>query len=190
MIYLKLFLTFLKIGAVAFGGGYAMLPLMQESVLNNSWLSEEELLNFVAVSESTPGPVSINLATFIGYSQGGILGAMIATLGVVLPAFIIILIVSIFVKNLLNYAPVRAVLNGIKPVIVALILATAVNLFLSVILSIKTIDSTPSVDGWGLLILAIITLIYCVYYKVRKKAMSPILLIVISGICGAIFYSL
>ena len=94
MIYLQLFLTFLEIGAVSFGGGYAMIPLIREKVISHGWLVEEELLNMIAVSESTPGPIAVNMATFIGSEQGGVLGAMLATLGVVLPSFIIILLIS------------------------------------------------------------------------------------------------
>ena len=139
MIYLKLFLTFLKICAVSFGGGYAMIPLIQESVLANSWLTADEILNFIAIAESTPGPIAINMATFVGASQGGLLGAAVATIGVVLPSFVIILLVSIVLKNLLNYSPVKAALNGIKPVITALILATSVTVFLSVIFAIEKI---------------------------------------------------
>ena len=93
-ILLDLFLTFLKIGAVSFGGGYAMIPLLTDEVLAHGWLTSSEILNFIAVSESTPGPVAINMATFIGASQGGFLGALLATLGVVLPSFIIILIIE------------------------------------------------------------------------------------------------
>ena len=93
MIYLKLFLTFLKIGAVSFGGGYAMIALVREEVLKNAWLTEEGLTNFIAVAESTPGPIAINMATFIGSSQAGILGALLTTLGVVLPSLIIILLI-------------------------------------------------------------------------------------------------
>lgn len=93
MIYLRLFLTFLMIGAVSFGGGYGMISLIRETVISNGWLTESELINFIAVSESTPGPLAVNMATFIGASQGGILGSMLATLGVVLPSFIIILLI-------------------------------------------------------------------------------------------------
>ena len=93
MIYLRLFLTFLMIGAVSFGGGYGMISLIRETVISNGWLTESELINFIAVSESTPGPLAVNIATFIGASQGGILGSMLATLGVVLPSFIIILLI-------------------------------------------------------------------------------------------------
>ena len=94
MIYLNLFLTFFKIGAFTFGGGYAMLPLMQQEVLANSWMREEELLNFIAVAESTPGPVAINMATYIGIETAGLLGAAISTFGVVLPSFLVILLVA------------------------------------------------------------------------------------------------
>ena len=94
MIYLTLFWTFFKIGLFTFGGGYAMLPLIQQYVLGFNWLSEEELVNFVAVSESTPGPFAINIATYVGSSQAGVLGALCPTFCVVLPAFVIILIVA------------------------------------------------------------------------------------------------
>lgn len=87
MIYLRLFLNFLMIGALSFGGGYGMVSLVRERVLSNGWLTENEFLNFIAVSESTPGPLAVNMATFIGSTQGGILGSFVATLGVVLPSF-------------------------------------------------------------------------------------------------------
>ena len=94
MIYLQLFLNFLMIGALSFGGGYGMISLVRETVLRHGWLTEAEFLSFVAVSESTPGPLAINMATFIGSSQGGFPGALIATLGVVLPSFFIILLIA------------------------------------------------------------------------------------------------
>jgi len=118
MIYLELFLNFLKIGVVSFGGGYGMIPLIQETVVTKGWLSQEQILNFIAVSESTPGPIAINMATFIGSSQGGILGSFIATLGIVLPSFVIILIIASLAKNLMKFAGVKATLNGIRPTIV------------------------------------------------------------------------
>lgn len=93
-MFLKLFLTFLEIGAVSFGGGYGMISLIREKVLLNGWLSEAEFLSFIAVSESTPGPLAVNMATFIGASQGGVPGALCATLGVVLPSFFIILLIA------------------------------------------------------------------------------------------------
>ena len=102
MIYLELFLTFFKIGAFTFGGGYAMLPLMQEAVLQKGWLTLEEVVNFIAVSESTPGPFAINMATYVGMmAEGaGILGSVCATLGIVLPSFIIILLIIFLVHTI------------------------------------------------------------------------------------------
>lgn len=190
MIYLQLFLTFLKIGAVSFGGGYAMIPLVQESVLGYGWLTEEEILNFIAISESTPGPIAINMATFVGISQGGILGATLATIGVVLPSFIVILLVSIVIKNLLNYAPVKAFIDGIKPVITALILSTAATLFLYVILSIDVVSDPIGFNYIGLMIFSIISIISVMFYKLKKKRLSPIILICISGVLGMLCYSL
>jgi chromate transporter len=107
MIFLELFLTFFKIGAFTFGGGYAMLPLIQSEALDNGWLTMEELIDFIAVSESTPGPFAINMATFVGTQMGkdflgiggGILGAICATLGVVMPSFIVILCVAKFYQK-------------------------------------------------------------------------------------------
>ena len=124
-MFLKLFLTFLEIGAVSFGGGYGMISLIREKVLLNGWLSEAEFLSFIAVSESTPGPLAVNMATFIGASQGGVLGAFCATLGVVLPSFFIILLIAALIHDLLKYAGVEAFLSGVRPCVVALILSTA-----------------------------------------------------------------
>lgn len=128
MIYLKLFLTFLKIGAFTFGGGYAMLPLMQQEVLNNAWMTEEELLNFIAVAESTPGPVAINMATYIGVETGGILGAIISTLGVILPSFAVILVVAKFYAKYKNSFVVKGCLTGLRPVVIGLIAKAIISL--------------------------------------------------------------
>ena len=128
MIYLRLFLNFLMIGALSFGGGYGMVSLVREKVLSNGWLTENEFLNFIAVSESTPGPLAVNMATFIGSTQGGILGSFVATLGVVLPSFLIILLIASALKNLMKYAPVNAFLSGVRPCVVAMILATALSM--------------------------------------------------------------
>lgn len=107
MNYLELFLSFLKIGGLSFGGGYGMISVIRETVLSHKWMTETELLNFIAVSESTPGPIAINMATFIGSSQGGLLGSLVATLGVVLPSFAVILLIAALISNLLKYRSVR-----------------------------------------------------------------------------------
>ena len=128
MAFLTLFLTFFKIGAFTFGGGYAMLPLIQEEVLRHQWVAESDLINFIAVSESTPGPFAINMATYIGSRVGGefgvwgsILGSACATLGVVLPSFIVILIVARFYEKYKQSKIVRGCMTGLKPAVVGLI---------------------------------------------------------------------
>ena len=188
MIYLKLFLTFLKIGAVSFGGGYAMISLIRDDCIANGWLTETELLNFIAVAESTPGPIAVNMATFVGSSQGGILGAFLSTLGVVLPSFVIILLIASVFTRLLKYAGVKAVLGGIRPAIIALILGTAVIMFLSLGFGIKNIHNTPVFDFKALVVLAVIFALSFAYSKWKKKAFSPILLILISGALGVLLY--
>ena len=139
MIYLELFLHFLKIGAVSFGGGYGMISLIRETVLENGWLTENEFLSFIAVSESTPGPLAVNMATFIGSSQGGVAGSFFATLGVILPSFIIIFIIAALIGNLLKYAGVEAFLSGVRPCVAALVLGTAFTMGLRSFLDRKSV---------------------------------------------------
>ena len=155
MILIELFLTFLKIGVVSFGGGYAMISLIREDCLTNGWLNEEELLNFIAVAESTPGPIAVNMATFVGSSQGGILGALVATLGVVLPSFVIIILIATVLTRVLKYAGVKATLKGIRPAVVGMIMATFFTMLLGVVFSIKTVGSTPSVDIFEIIIFGV-----------------------------------
>ncbi len=188
MIYLELFLNFLKIGVVSFGGGYGMIPLIQETVVTKGWLSQEQILNFIAVSESTPGPIAINMATFIGSSQGGISGSFIATLGIVLPSFVIILIIASLAKNLMKFAGVKATLNGIRPTIVGMIFATFVTMFISTVFGIKTIESVFSFDWKGLVIFTVVVIIAVAYKLIRKKSLSPIILIIFSGGLGMLMY--
>lgn len=188
MPLLELFLTFLKIGAVSFGGGYAMIPLVTDEVIVHGWLTAEEILNFIAVSESTPGPIAINMATFVGASQGGILGAMLATLGVVLPSFVIILIIASVIKGLLKFAGVKAFLNGLRPVAVGLIVGTAITMFLSVILSLNTVYEQVAFDWKALVIFFVAAITHFVYKKITNKNVSPILLIIISALLGMLFY--
>ena len=172
MIYLELFLTFLQIGAVSFGGGYAMISLIREQVLSHNWLSESDFLNMVAVSESTPGPIAVNMATFIGASQGGLLGSFIATLGVMLPSFIIILLVATLIRNLLKYKGVQAFLNGIRPCVIGLILSTSIILFFSTVFSMQQFESPISLDIRGLIILFIIFILQ--FIVKAKNILKPL----------------
>ena len=185
-IYLDLFLTFLKIGSVTFGGGYAMIPLITDECAR--WLSSEEIINFIAVAESTPGPIAINMATFIGASQGGILGAILATLGVVLPSFIIILLIASLIQGVLKFAGVKAFLSGLRPVVVGLILATGLIMTMSVITSITAVTDTFAFDWRALVIFLVVASVHIIYKKLKKKTISPILLIILSAILGIILY--
>ena len=189
MIYLELFLTFLQIGAVSFGGGYGMISLIRENVLMHGWLTEEELLNMIAVSESTPGPIAVNMATFVGSSEGGALGSLVATLGVVLPSFIIILIIAALIRNILKYKGVQAFLGGIRPCVVGLILATALTMLMSTLFSFRNIGNSVTPDLRGLIIFAVIAATAVTFKAVRKKPLSPIVLILVSAGLGIAVYS-
>lgn len=187
-VLLTLFLTFFKLGLFTFGGGYAMIPLIQEEVLANGWMTAEEVMNFIAVAESTPGPIAINMATFIGSTQAGILGAMVSTLGVVLPSFIIILLIASVIKGLLKFNGVQAFLKGIRPVVIGLIVATGVTMFLTVLLSFSVVGDAVVFDWRALVILLIVAVVSFVYKKFRKKTVSPILLIILSAALGMLLY--
>ena len=183
---LELFLTFLKIGAVSFGGGYGMISLVREEALSHAWLTQDEFINMIAVAESTPGPIAINMATFIGSQEYGILGSALATLGVVLPAFTIILIISTLIKNFIKYKGVEAFLSGVQPCVVALILSTAFTMLLSSLLGFEHIGDGFKFNVVGLIVLPIIILISILWKKWRNKKPSPILLIIISAVLGMI----
>ena len=190
MIYLQLFLTFLEIGAFSFGGGYGMISIVREKVLSHGWLTEDEILNIIAVSESTPGPIAINMATFVGSTQGGVLGSILATLGVVLPAFCIILMISAILRNFLKYKGVQAFLGGVRPAVVGLILATSINMFLTSIVGLSGIGSAIAFDPMGLIIFGILVGVGYFGKKVLKKKPSPILMILISAVLGMVMYGL
>ena len=190
MIYLTLFLTFFEIGLFTFGGGYAMISLIREKALALGWLTEEEILNMVAVSESTPGPIAVNMATFVGSTQGGFLGSLAATLGVVLPSFIIILLISALIRSFLKYKGVQAFLGGVRPCVIALILATAVTMLSSTLLGITTFNGGFAPDVRGILIFAILVAIALIFQKIKRRKPSPILMILISAGLGMLFYSI
>ena len=185
MIYLKLFWEFLKVGLFAFGGAYGAIPIIQQGVLAQGWMDEAMFANIVAISESTPGPIMVNAATYIGKMQGGVLGSIIATIGVVLPSFVIILLVTAIFTKFLKKKPVQATLRGIKPCLMGVILGTGVYMALSAVLgSVQNM----SFDWVALVILAVLILAVVLYQKIRKKELSPILTIVIAAILGAVLY--
>ena len=189
MIYLQLFLTFLKVGTFAFGGGYAMLSLIGDSVLRYGWMTEKELLNFVGVETVIPGPIAVNMATYIGYEQGGFLGALLSTIGVVLPSFIIILLIASIIKNLLKYAPVKTFIASMRPALGGLILSVAVTMALTVFFGINSIKNINFTFDWrSLVVMAVIILIPIIWKHIKKKEFSSILLVIISGVMGMLLF--
>lgn len=179
MIYLELLLGFLKVGLFAFGGGYAAVPLIRETVLSYGWLDDVRLADLIAVSESTPGPIMVNMATYVGATQGGIPGAVIATVAVILPAFVIILALMKIMKKALKSDGIKAAVDGVKPAIVGIILATGV------FMAVNNLSFTSSgIDIKALALTAVLSLIYFGSRKVVKNGISPILLILISGATG------
>lgn len=182
MIYLELLWTFFKIGAFTFGGGYAMLPLIQEEVIAHDWLDIKSLVDFIAVSESTPGPFAVNIATYVGAEVGGILGAFCATFGVVLPSFIIILIVAKCFAKCSNSKMVKGCMTGLKPAVVGLIGAAMISIGGTVF----------APDGIHTAILsdvsfyaALVIFLFSVFLVFRK--VHPILIICISAVLGILF---
>lgn len=177
MIYLTLFLEFFKIGLFSFGGAFGMIPLIKETVLSHLWLAESEFYDLIGVCESTPGPIAVNMATYIGSIQAGLLGSTVATLGVVLPSFIIILIVASVLRNLTQNGFFKAAIGGIAPVIVGLILSTGV------LLARKSLISSPF-DPVPLVILTLLVSIWAVSKFVFKRPLKTIPIILISVVLG------
>lgn len=171
---LKLFIIFFKIGAFTFGGGLAMVPLIRQEVINNNFMSIDDFIDFIAISESTPGPLAVNMSTYVGYISSGLLGALVSTLGVVLPSFIIILLISKFYDKFKDNVYIKNIMVNLKPVIIGLIIAT----FISLAISVFNIDITNK------LIVSILIFIICLILSKLNK--STILLIVLSGVLGII----
>lgn len=171
---LKLFIIFFKIGAFTFGGGLAMVPLIRQEVINNNFMSIDDFIDFIAISESTPGPLAVNMSTYVGYISSGLLGALVSTLGVVLPSFIIILLISKFYDKFKDNVYIKNMMVNLKPVIIGLIIAT----FISLAISVFNIDITNK------LIVSILIFIICLILSKLNK--STILLIVLSGVLGII----
>lgn len=189
MIYLQLFFTFFKVGAVSFGGGYAMLSLIGDYVLSYGWMSETEFLNFVGVETVIPGPIAVNMATYIGYEQRGFLGALMATLGVVLPSFIIIMIVAAFIKNLVKFPAVRAFIAGMRPALGGLILSVAVTMALTVFFGANTVGNMSFIYDWRpFAILAAVIAVPRLWKRITKKELSSILLVIVSGVLGVLLF--
>ena len=184
MICLDLFLGFLKVGCFAFGGAYGAIPLIRDVVLSYGWLTDEALTRMIAISESTPGPIMVNLATYVGSSQAGIAGAALATTAVVLPAFLVILLIVSLMKNVLKNPYVQAVLKGMKPCVIGIILATGLYMSIRSFLPAQS----SAVDLRSLLLTLFLGAVIFLWKRIKKSQVSPILLIVIAAVLGIIIY--
>lgn len=187
MIYLLLFLEFLKIGLFTFGGGYAMIPLIRETVVVRMWLTENEFYDFIGICESTPGPIAINMATYVGSTQAGFLGAVCATIGVILPSFIIIILIASILKHCTNNPIFKAFLNGVKPIIISLIISTGLIIFLKNI-GYNSLSSF-TFDFRSLIIFSLLVGTFLVIKFVFKKKLNTILLLLFSAILGIVVYT-
>ncbi|HHV47170.1 MAG TPA: chromate transporter [Tissierellia bacterium] len=169
---IKLFLSFFKIGAFSFGGGYAMLPLMKEIVIDeHHWLVNSEFIDILAISEMTPGPIAINMATFLGYRVGGFLGSVVATTAVVLPSFIIMSLIFHFVNRFKGSPLSDYFFRGIRPVVLGLIASAAVSVAMDAYIDLKAV---------------LISLV--LFYFITFKNLKAIPAIIIAGIAGVIVY--
>ena len=177
--YLSLFLTMLKIGLFTFGGGYAMIALIEnEFVEKKKWIEKDEFLDIAAIAESTPGPIAINAATYIGYKNSGIIGSMIATLGICIPSFVIIYAISLFFDAFLSFTLVAYAFKGIQICVVYLILTAGLKM-------LKQIKKTT----FNVIIISL-TLICMIVFSLFAVKFSTIFYILISGACGVAVYLL
>ena len=186
MIYFDLFIGFLEVGFFSFGGAYAAIPLIRDVVMAHGWLDDEMLSYMIAISESTPGPIMVNMATYVGSEKGGLLGAAIATFAVVLPAFIIILLLMVVLNHFLQNGYVKAALSGLKPCIIGIILVTGIFMI------VRNCGLMPryNIDVLTTALTGLIALIYFGSRKALKKGLNPIALICLSAIVGVAVYSL
>lgn len=187
MIFLDLFLGFLRVGLFAFGGAYGAIPLIREIVLSYGWLTDAELTYMIAVSESTPGPIMVNLATYVGSSQAGFGGAMLSTFAVVLPAFAIILLMMVLLKTFLKNQYVQGLLRGMTPCVIGIVLSTGVLMTFTACIGSFT---APNADLRAIIIAVLLAAATLLHKKLRKKKLSPILLIVLSAGLGMLVYGL
>ena len=186
MIYLDLLIGFLEVGLFSFGGAYAAIPLIRDVVLAHEWMDDEMLSYMIAVSESTPGPIMVNLATYVGSNKGGLPGAVIATTAVMLPAFLIILFIMVLAKSLLKNPYVQATLRGLKPCVIGVILATGVYM----IIGNCYVKTGTGIDITALLMTCGLALVYFGSRKFIKKGLSPIGLICIAAVAGVAVYGI
>lgn len=184
MICLTLFLEFFKIGLFCFGGAFGMIPLIEETVLAHGWLTQSQFYDFIGVCESTPGPIAVNMATYVGSTQAGLLGSLAATAGVVLPSFLIILLIASVLTNFTGNRYFKGFLKGVKPVIIALILSTGVILLAQTAGYVSLTEFHP--DWVRMTVFLLIAGIYFGAKRLLGKKLSSVSIILISAALGIV----
>lgn len=187
MIYLRLFYEFFKTGLFAIGGGLATVPFLTDIGASTGWFTNAELANMIAVSESTPGPLGVNMATYVGFEVGGIPGAVIATLGLIAPSIIVIVIIAAFLQKFRDSKYVEYIFYGLRPASTGLIAAACWGVISICLLSVQSVDGAL-IDftlNWKLLILAV-AVYGCTHHEKLKK-LHPIVWIALSAAAGIVF---
>ncbi|HIX64400.1 MAG TPA: chromate transporter [Candidatus Mediterraneibacter colneyensis] len=179
MIYLELFISFLKIGLLSFGGGYAAMPLIQEQVvMSHGWLSMAEFTDLITISQMTPGPIAINSATFVGIKIAGIPGALVATLGCILPSCVIVLLIAKLYLKYRNMNVLQGVLESLRPAVVAMIASAGISVLITALWGSVELIS-PGNTSWTLAILFVVCVVL-----LKKCKMNPILVMVLAGVAN------
>lgn len=185
MIYLTLYLEFFKIGLFSIGGGLATLPFLQQLIVKYAWITQEELLNMIAISESTPGPIGINTATFVGNTTAGLFGGIVSTLGIITPSIIIIIIIAHFLKKFKESEAVEAIFKGIRPAVAGLIASVGLSVAKITLFNTESYLKTKSIGN--LIEMKSLFLFFFIFLLMSKTNKHPILYIIIAGVLGVIF---
>ena len=192
MIYIQLFYEFFKTGLFAIGGGLATLPFLYNLSDKTGWFTHTDLTNMIAVSESTPGPIGVNTATYVGFTVAGLPGAIVATLGLVAPSIIVILIIASFLKAFRNSRMVESAFYGLRPASTGLIAAAGIPVIITSILSVDSLYTlltggmTASMVKWPAVVLAVVIYVFTNFVKPTKK-LHPILFIAFAAVVGVVF---
>jgi len=192
LTYIEILLSFIKIGLFSFGGGYAMIPLIQKEIENHGWLTSNQFVDIISIAEMTPGPIAVNSATFVGYKVAGIFGGIIATIGVAMPSFILVLLVSKYFFKFQEHSLNKMIFYGIRPVITGLIFSASIFVAQTAFFNegitmnnlISTLEYTNNIIDFKSILIFALTIISITRFK-----LNPILTIAGSGILGIILYS-
>lgn len=183
MIMLELFIAFMKIGLFTVGGGYAMIPLMQQEILNRNWLTLEGIVDIIAIAEMTPGPFAINVATFVGIQTAGLAGALAATAGVIFPSFVLMLIIAKTFTHFKDHPVVQGLLHGLRPAVIGLIAAAAYIIGKSIFLESADLSGLPGAIDWRGLLIFLPAAVAVIQFKVH-----PVLVTLLCAGAGMLLY--